>query len=213
MSWHAKATGAYSYTSTEGLENAQMIYNILNARGWSLNAICAVIGNIYGESGLNPWRWNSDNVQAKGSTQSIAYGLVQFYPYTKYADNTNAQAITGFGVNYSDQVGSTSDGNAQIIFVDEYGDYISSSSYSLSYSDFKTSSESIDYLVNAWYYNYERAGGSPNETRFTVANYFYNLWSETPPEPSPEPEPEPTEKKKSFWWIYYMRNPNRIMWC
>lgn len=213
MSWHTKATGGYSYTSTEGLENAQMIYNILNARGWSLNAICAVIGNIYGESGLNPWRWNSDNVQAVGSTTRIAYGLVQFYPYTKYADSEYAQSYSGFGVNYSDQTGSTTDGNAQMIFVDEHADWQLSDDYQVSFADFKVSSGSIDYLVNVWYYNYERAGGSPSDVRFTVAQYFYDLWNETPPEPSPEPEPEPMEKKKSFWWIYYMRNPNRIMWC
>lgn len=61
--WYAKAAGAYSRTSDEAIANAKEIYGILSGLGWSLNAVCGMLGNMGAESGYNPFRWQSDNVQ------------------------------------------------------------------------------------------------------------------------------------------------------
>ena len=52
--WYAKKYGAYNRTDSEAENNAVMIYNALSARGWLINPICAVLGNMEVESGYNP---------------------------------------------------------------------------------------------------------------------------------------------------------------
>lgn len=52
--------------------NAEYIYNFLFDRGWSTEAICGVLGNMYEESKMNPGVW-----QAWANT-GLGYGLVQW---------------------------------------------------------------------------------------------------------------------------------------
>lgn len=180
MSWHCKKTGAYTETSAEAYENAVEIYNYLTGQGWSLNAIAGVIGNIGHEGGYNPWRWQSDDVLPKGSSaiysKSHGYGLFQYTPASKYIENGGK--YSGFGPNYSDEVGSTSDGLAQVALMasNELGDYIKTSKYNLTFSQFKTSTQSAEYLAAAWLYNFERPA-DPTATvaaRQKSAAYWYD---------------------------------------
>ena len=91
--WHVKQTGAYGRTSQEAYDNAQLIYGVLYNLGWTLEAVCGVLGNMESESGYNPWRWQSDNILATTDTYELehqtyhAYGLVQFDPASKYIYN------------------------------------------------------------------------------------------------------------------------------
>lgn len=174
--WHAKAVGAYAQDSQEALDNMQEMANLLTARGWTLNAVAAVAGNIGGEGGYNPWRWQSDNVPA--STQSPwtnkGYGLVQFTPGGKYINA--AQSYPGYGPNFSDQAGLASDGQAQVLFVDEHADYYATSSYPLSYAEFKASTLDTGYLTAAWMHNYERPGSYDTlPGRQAAAAYWYSV--------------------------------------
>ena len=124
--WHAKATEGYVRTSQEALDNATMLANALTARGWSVKAIAALLGNSAGESGLNPWRWERDDVptyaqfQAWDSTQELShgYGIFGYTPARKYINNTNASryATEGYAPNFSDIAGNATDGNAQTIY-------------------------------------------------------------------------------------------------
>lgn len=41
-------------TTTEMDNNAREIYTIMAADGWTLNAIAAMLGNMWRESGVNP---------------------------------------------------------------------------------------------------------------------------------------------------------------
>lgn len=124
--WYAKPTGGYANTSTEGLANATNIKTFLQAQGWDLKAICALLGNGVGESGLNPWRWESDYVPTVSEFEawtpaqatSHGYGLFGFTPASNYINNTNmAQLlIYGYGPNFSDNTGRAIDGNAQLFY-------------------------------------------------------------------------------------------------
>lgn len=191
MSWHTKVEGQYNKGSTECTDNAKEIYNYLSARGWSLNAISGLLGNIWHESGLNPWRWQNDSVGTSGGSpwSGIGYGLVQFTPAGNYINNSAVQGNTNYGPNFSDKTGKNTDGIAQLYFVDsnQLGAYIPTAEYPQTYSQYKSSMLSAYELAAIWLVNYERAydtGASARRERGTTANYFYNLLSgETPPEP------------------------------
>lgn len=200
MSWHTKAVGAYARTSNEAKENAVEIYNILSAKGWTLNAISGVIGNIGWEGGYNPWRWQSDDVISHLDLPSInyqsghAYGLFQFDPAGSYINNTTAQSYSGFGPNFNDQFGSLRDGNAQVLLVSNNGTggYIQTASYPLSFQQYQQSNATPEYLALAWFYNFERGVGHETD-RQNEARYWYDLL------------PSIISKTKKFKWIYYMK--------
>lgn len=123
MPWHAKSTGSYDRTSQEALDNAYMLATALVSEGWSIPAIAALLGNGAGESGLNPWRWESDYVptynEFLGWSGQIArqhgYGIFGFTPASNYINSTNEQTYAryGYAPNFSDRAGNASDGEAQ----------------------------------------------------------------------------------------------------
>lgn len=153
--WHNKNTGAYARSSAEAQENVMMMVQVLAPLGWTINAIAALAGNQAYESGFNPWRWESDTVNT-----SRGYGLFQYTPATKYINSSIAAGYTGFQPNYPMGSGGQDDGTAQLLFMHNNvdGGYISTSSYPLSMAQFRTSTQSPDYLASAWLYNYERPG-------------------------------------------------------
>lgn len=99
MSWYAKPIGGYPLGSNEAKENALGIYFLLasqiNPFKFSTVAVAAILGNMQHESGLNPWRWESDNVPSIAQYQSWSadeqqrhgYGLFQYTPALKYIGN------------------------------------------------------------------------------------------------------------------------------
>lgn len=199
--WHAKPRGEYAKDSQEAIDNATLIYGTLASRGWTINAVSALLGNIDREGAYNPWRWEGDVIQ--GAYGSSGYGLVQFTPGTKYIQDVNAKALSDYGPNFT---GATSpkaaDGNAQIIFIDEHADYYPTASYPLSYAEFKASEQTAEYLTRAWIYNYERPL-DPSATiaaRIAAANYWYEILSGiTPPAP-----------RRGFpVWLYYQHHKRK----
>lgn len=116
MGWHAKPTGSYGYNSDEGRDNIAEINKFFNGRGYTLESQAGIIGNVIGESGLNPWRWQGDEYDLTGG-----YGLFQYTPASEYINGcTNIS-------NYSPNLSVTSitpnanprDGLAQLtVFAD-----------------------------------------------------------------------------------------------
>lgn len=95
MSWYAKPSGAYAIDSNEAKSNMIEIYNTLQPLGFSVQSIAGIIGNAYGESGLNPWRWQNDYVAENDN----GYGLYQYTPASGYLDG--AKNLQGYSPNYS----------------------------------------------------------------------------------------------------------------
>lgn len=209
-SWHAKTSGGYARNSAEALDNANMVYAILRGQGWTLNAICGVLGNMGAESGYNPWRWQGEliGVSTGSPWRNKGYGLVQFTPASKYIDDARAKAFPGYGPNFSDKVGNVNDGYAQLMFVDGYADYITTSAYPLSYAQFKVSEANPGYLAKAWLYNYERPGdpGATEAAREANGNWWYQVLSgEEPPDP-----PDPTGPYGHLEiWMYFKLKERR----
>lgn len=181
MSWNVKSSGAYANTSAEAIENAQFAHTILGLLGWSVNAVSGLLGNVSSESGMNPWRWQSDAIGASTGSPwtNKGYGLVQFTNAAKYIDNADAKTYPGYGPNFSDKTGSVNDGTAQLYFVHYHADYYSTTAYPLSFEQFKVSTESASYLAKAWLYNYERPAdpASTEAARAANAEYWYSILS------------------------------------
>ena len=78
-SFYAKPSGGYSISSTQGTNNILRIYDYLTSRGYSDAAIIGILGNVVGESALNPWLWENNTV-----AYGYGYGLFQFTPASEY---------------------------------------------------------------------------------------------------------------------------------
>lgn len=211
MPWHAKLDGGYVsligstvYFSSEGKDNIDMMYSLLSSRGWTLEAISGVIGNICVEGLLNPWQWQYGEEAYTGPTKG--YGLVQFTPAYGYTNDRGEYIpgyITDYGVGvegYAPSLSRTtvtpganaSDGNAQTIVIaeDRAGKYNIRSwapaQYKISWSDYKNLTD-IQTAVGAWLYNYESPEnpGDKISGRMLYANAVYEYISGHPPQPTP----------------------------
>lgn len=205
MSWYAKPSGGYSITSTEGTANVWEIYNQLKD-SWTVEAISGMIGNLSAESGLNPWRWQSDTVDLTSNTKG--YGLPQFTPAYGYI-NDYGKGVEGYAPNLSTSTttsgANASDGKAQIIVIDtdKAGKYINRKSYctfldissAYPFSNYKQLTDLYTATV-AWLYNYEFPKDHSKavaDARYTRASTVYQiLKGQEPPTP---PTPTPTTRK------------------
>lgn len=209
MAWHAKTTGGYDIDSSEALENAQNIYTLLSARGWTINAVCGLLGNIQNESVMNPWRWESDDVQESGKTEwgrTHGYGLVQFTDASKYINSSLAQSIAGYGPNFSNQTGNVLDGQAQTIFIHEtHSEQYSTSDHSdMTYDEYIASTESPETLTEIWMWNYERPNEADGLARLPQQKLDASKWYDNLTGYTPTPTPTPTTSHK-MKWIFYLK--------
>ena len=98
--WHAKPSGAYAIESNEGKENIIEAWRVCQALGFSKESFCGMMGNSYGESVWNPWRWQNDRYNVNNG-----YGLFQYTPasvylnvygniYPEFAPNLSTTSVT-----------------------------------------------------------------------------------------------------------------------
>lgn len=172
--------------NSEVYNNAEKVYTFFGSRGYSDNAVAAILGNMWRESTVNPGIWEELKPYRGG------YGLCQWTPYTKYSNWA--------GRNWQNN------GDLECQYLD----------YSLQYNWFRNSdnpqyvpevppisvSEFITSDIEPWtlammfcaYYEHPK---NPNDTvRGDKAFEFYN-WitggSVTPPpiDPTPPDDPNP----------------------
>lgn len=221
MSWCAKPSGVYGYTSTEGRANIYEINTFFNNRGYTLESQAGIIGNVFGESGLNPWRWQSDKYNRSGG-----YGLFQFTPAKNYIDGYSH--IEHYAPNLSTSSitsgASPTDGIAQLTVFDSgawgwksscWRTYWDKDSYpslyavrneilniygngsSLTMSQFKDI-DNVYYATFAFLACFEGPAVPNLSKRYEYAIDIYTmLTGDTPIDPHP-----PTRKKKMPLWLY-----------
>lgn len=173
--------------------NARYIYQYFTSKGWTLNAIAGMLGNMQRESGINSGVWQSLN---EGNL-SGGLGLVQWTPATNLIDWATSHG-------YSDYT----DIDCQLAkIMDEFtngGQYYKTDDFPLTFYEFSRSKESPEYLASAFLHNYERAGTAAELERQQNARYWYDyLSSYVSSEPEPdEPNTKPKRKSMSLLLMY-----------
>lgn len=200
MAW---VVGNRYLTTEEMVNNAYNIVLILgNNKGWSAEAVAAILGNMESESTINPGIWQS----LDEGNMSGGFGLVQWTPATNFTEWADSNGY------------SWSDGEAQLIWIDEYtttfGQWIPTESYPLSFDEFKVSTESPEYLASAFLKNFERAGVEVEAERQANARKWYTYITDgtLPGVPDTPEYPSFTKtKRKKFNFILFNRQRRTIV--
>ena len=134
-----------SLTKAQLETNALYIYSSLTDKGWTLEAICGVLGNMENESLMNPGRWQSEAV----GSSSAGYGLVQWTPATRHLSWCEDRGLDP----------SAMDSNLEHLNweIDDGDDYYPTKNYPESFREFTQSTEAPYYLACAFAWNYERS--------------------------------------------------------
>lgn len=156
----------YSINSFLTLEqeqvNALFVARYLISRGWTLNAIAGMLGNMQTESNINPGIWQ--NLDAYN--YSLGFGIVQWTPATKYIDWANARGYT---------IGSMEAQLTRLQYeMDNHIQYYPTSAYPLTFAQFKVSTNTPEWLAQAFLLNYERPADQTQPQRSTQARYWYD---------------------------------------
>lgn len=175
-------------SESEMQNNAIIVYSYLYGKGWTREAIAGLLGNMESESTINPGIWQS----LKEGNYSGGFGLVQWTPATNY---TNWATGKGYQID---------DGYKQLDWIDgetiSSGQWIKTDAYPISFTEFKTSTESPQYLASAFLKNFERAGVEVEEERRSQAEKWYLFLDGITPF-----EPESHRKKKGYNFILFNR--------
>lgn len=201
--WYAKATGGYASISPEGQANVMEMATIMRAQGWSIAAIAAMLGNGAGEGGLNPWRWENDDILASTDTYEIdvaqnhGYGLFGFTPAGSYIHDTWAMAQPNYGPNFSDSPGIPEDGACQMGYFcrtvepnwsheswlhDYYYDDFQligvdiDDFYWMTFADFKAGNDTIENLTGAFELCYEKPADWAAASSYSTRCYDATYW-------------------------------------
>lgn len=179
----------------ESMHNAQIVANHFSGRGWTKNAIAALCGNMRVESSINPdmyeygYAWEDDR----------GYGLVQWTPRSKYWNWATSQGLP------------PRDGFSQLARIDyeqENGiQWISTADYPLSFNEFTQSTLDVDYLTEAFTWNYERPNRQAGEESMPTRKAFaWRVFEELDFGGGPGPGPGPGTDIPYF--IYRRHNTN-----
>ena len=178
-------------SSDEMKNNAILAFRYLSSKGWSLNAIAGVLGNMEIESTINPGIW-----QNLTETASNGFGLVQWTPSTNF---TEWAISKGYAID---------DGNAQLRWIDEEtvnnGQWIPTSDYDLSFDEFKKSSKDPSWCASAFLKNFERAGVEKEMDR-RVNAIAWKIYIETSEDLPGSPTTKPKKKKKFNFILFNAR--------
>lgn len=194
-------------TEAEKELNAHYIYSYLSAKGWTLNAIAGILGNMEHESALNPGRWEGNKVGV-----GPGYGLVQWTKYTKY---TNWCTENGL----SDP--SEMDNNlARIIYEMENGLQYYKKHYPYTFKQFAVSTDSPYTLACAFAFDYERSWtvlyGTESQKealrkkRGGSAEKWYTFLSGEEPTPPVNPVGPGKKKKGLSLLMMYMATKRKV---
>lgn len=188
-------------SESEMQQNAAYIWQYLSAKGWTMNAVAGMLGNMETESTINPAIWQ--NLDA-GNT-SLGFGLVQWTPATKLINWANSRDLDYTKMDTQLE---------RILWELENGEqYYQTDSYPLSFAAFAKSTQTPEYLAQAFLLNYERPADQDQPARSTQARKWFTYLggvdtgggSEEPeqPEQSEEPDTPVRKSRKLPLWMMY----------
>lgn len=185
-------------SQSEQEDNALLIFGYFYSRGWSVNAIAGMLGNMESESTINPGIWESLTTDPEAFKREEerypGFGLVQWTPYTNYTNWADSK-----GYEWTDGIGQCEWINEQTA---PAGQWIPTDSYPLSWEEFKISSESVEYLASAFLKNFERADVEVEPERRSQAKKWYTFLTGSEP---PEPPTPSTRKRKKYNFLLFKK--------
>lgn len=132
--------------NSEMENNAELVWDYFRGKGWTLESVCGMLGNMEKESWINPGVWGYFN--AWGNPDSTGLGLVQFTPYTKY---------TEWGKSHGYAFDSGEGQCAKIQEQMEQNEWVTSGTpYNLTFREYSRSNASPDQLAMIFLACYER---------------------------------------------------------
>ena len=193
--------------------NAVWIRNYLQAKGWSLNAIAACLGNWQSECTLNPNRCSNKSYPYSSGG---GFGLPQWTPYNrKMSPWCKAQGVAE--IARDDNPAGTIE--VQIAFHDydcRYGyngkkTWYNNRGYHYTWDGFKVATDDVRTMAIAYYWQYERSGVRDPGSRPAQAAAWYSYLSGQPYSPilGPSFVQRPgilslMGGNLSFLWVWYL---------
>lgn len=206
MAWHGvwtNGTEAGSWPASYREENAEIIASYFLNEGWTIDAICAMLGNMQYESYLNPAQW-----QVGFSIYGGGFGLVQWTPYTKFSDWAGSVWKTNYNMQLY-RIQHEMDAGEQWIPLSAYDN--------LSFYDWSRQTindYSLEWLTNAFFSCYER--GTDSEYRRIYARQWYQYFQGVAPPPwdpddppGPGPDPGPGGRYIPIWLLFKIKEANK----
>jgi|GEM_PF-2349950 len=140
-------------------KNARYIYSFFRERGWTSNSICALLGNMQGESGII-----ADINERSGGG---GYGLVQWTPKSNLTEWANQNGLDWTTVATQCK---------RIQWELENGkQFYATSAYQMNFKQFTQSTKDPDYLAKVFINNYERPANPDQPQRGTWAEEWYSV--------------------------------------
>lgn len=188
MAWIVKVGVAKYLTQSEMQNNATEFYGYFNSKGFTIESICGMLGNLQQESNINP------GMKQTASTSS-GWGLIQWTPSNNLTNYANAH-----GVEWS-----TGEIQTQLMLdeiINDYGgQWIPKPSLGYSYTGAEFSQlTDVSEACKAYLYERERAGVEALSNRLTYASNWYEYLTGVTP-PTPPPTPTPTKRKGMPVWM------------
>lgn len=192
-------------TLTEMKNNAVMAWDYFGSRGWTLNAVAAMLGNMQTESTINPGIWESLESDYESYFDAHGrypgYGLVQWTPFTKYSNWAGARWQNN-GDKQCERIIYERDNGLQWF----ENPAVDIPVPPITFAEFSTSTLPVSTLANyfLWYYEHPQNPNQPNRAKQALEWYDY-LSGITPRPPTP---PSPSTRKKhrtsKVKWMYYL---------
>lgn len=178
--------GNFWLSQTEMETNASYIWFYLENLGWTINAVCGMLGNMQTESSINPGIWQNLD---EGNLE-LGYGLVQWTPATKFLNWCTANNLPPGEMNSNlDRILWEVTNNEQ---------WIPTTAYNYSFYDFTQSTDTPYNLGLAFLACYERPQDPNQPIRGTQASEWYTYLSGITP-------PNPPSSKRKLPIYYYLR--------
>ena len=198
--------------SEEMKVNAKFVWNYLGSRGWSLDAVCGMLGNFEAESTINSNRVENSQKDRCPNWGNYGFGVAQWTPwYTKQKpDGSWYDAANYHGSNnptygyWAEQNGYTvaADGSGTIGNFEPQLDYLNAnlgtSSGKTWVQNYKTTSAGPEQAAKDFYVYYEKSEAGTWATRPAKALKWYEYLSGSTPQP-----PIPTKRKTNFIILAY----------
>lgn len=161
-------TGNFYLNEEQQKINASYIWDVMGVQGWTINSVSAMLGNMEVESTINPGIWQSLN---EGNLNG-GFGLTQWTPATKYLDWCIELDIVPASMDSAIQRLNWEVENGEQFYPTE--------NYPINFKNFKISTLSVEYLSDAFLYNYERPKNPDVTLRRENAVKWYEYLTGTP---------------------------------